>query len=68
MRNNDYKLITNRNSLKKLRMSHIYSADGLCTICGPNQGCNRAYSQGVRRSWKKYRKTQYKNHEDINTD
>jgi len=60
MKNNDYKLITDRNSLKKLRMDQIRSAHQLCFICGLNRGCNRVFGQTVRRSWKKHRKTQYK--------
>lgn len=39
----------------------INAAIGLCFICGPKSGCNFWNESHPQRSWKKHRKTQWKN-------
>jgi len=50
--------------LKEITNSRIYKLTAInykreCPICGPHSGCNADSSQDER-SWKKFRKTQYK--------
>lgn len=48
---------TTTNSKEYKRLTG-YQVSG-CPICAPNRGCNRMRNS-VRRSWKKYRNTQWK--------
>jgi len=51
-------------SIKRLR---LYEIEGRCDRCPPHGGCNkkshRHYGSAFR-SWKNYRKTQYKHNEN----
>jgi hypothetical protein len=53
---------TNSRIYKRLRKKYLSISKGLiyCEICGPNKGCNRRRKKIDKRSWKKYRKTQWK--------
>jgi hypothetical protein len=46
----------NSRTYRRLR-NVIYSG---CPICSPHKGCNRWKGRKVGRSWKEYRKTQWK--------
>ena len=56
----------NRSKLKNVISSKEYTmknrdAVGLpCPICRPHKGCNGYWKFGKSKSWKKYRKYQYK--------
>ncbi|MDG1949658.1 MAG: hypothetical protein P8J32_02430 [bacterium] len=52
---------TNSREYKITRFSKIASNEGLCDYCPPNKGCN-SWRGGRKpnRSWKEYRKTQWK--------
>lgn len=54
------KKITSNN--KEFKASLYYGE--ICPICKPNRGCNRR-SKGHDRNWKRFRKTQWKNKENI---
>ena len=47
------------NDSRSWKLTYIYSKFG-CPICGPNSGCNRRRKKQDE-SWKRHRKTQYKN-------
>ena len=47
---------TNSRTYKRLRNA-IYSG---CPLCSPHKGCNRWTFKRDIRSWKEYRKTQWK--------
>ena len=62
---NKYFEVTNKrfNNLKRRR--YILQSNRLCTWCAPHKGCNSKtgefYTHYGDRSWKRFRKTQYKN-------
>lgn len=46
---------------KVYRVAQKYMSGIGCTYCPPNKGCNRPYGRPWKvKSWKRYRKTQYK--------
>ena len=54
------KTTTDSRTYKLLQKRILYKDEGLCWYCGLHSGCNR-YSYRVERSWKNYRKAQYRN-------
>lgn len=53
---NPYEYELNRKFITRKRLYQLLS----CTFCGPNRGCNSKWGYGEGRTWKQYRKTQYK--------
>lgn len=53
---------TNSRTYKLTRRPYIAYFHGYCPYCPPNKGCNRYEGKKStrRKSWKYYRKTQYK--------
>jgi hypothetical protein len=59
--NREIKTTNNRYVYNRLYRHELEAKHGLCPFCGPHSGCN--YWNGMNkpsRSWKTYRKTQYK--------
>jgi hypothetical protein len=57
----EFKTTTNRHVYNCLYKDELEAKHGLCPICPPHGGCN--YWNGMNkptRSWKSYRKTQWK--------
>lgn len=52
------KIATTDNS-REYRLLHGSTVSG-CPICAPHRGCNRWTSRPAYRSWKNYRKSQWK--------
>ena len=55
----EMKWCSNSTLYNKLRWKRIYQDECLCPYCSPHAGCN-ARGDFFKRSWKEYRKTQYK--------
>lgn len=53
------KVVDSTNNSRVYRMAQREMIDG-CPICAPHKGCNKWTSGRWQRSWKKYRKTQWK--------
>lgn len=50
---------------KKAYWRYLCDKHGYCVLCWPHRGCNSERIRCKYRSWKRYRKTQYKNKEII---
>jgi hypothetical protein len=53
---------TTDSRIYKLAKRHfLMHTKGVCSRCHPRRGCNWGRSRFIKRSWKEYRKRQYKN-------
>jgi len=46
---------------KLLYRADINNQESLCHLCSPHKGCNSGFGKQYQRSWKKFRKKQWKN-------
>lgn len=60
MKKEQLKTTTNKRVYKMLLRKLIYDKGGLCHYCGPHSGCNSNRGNKSHRSWKQYRKYQWK--------
>ena len=61
MKNYDVLESTNNSRVYRMTQQRIISLEeNKCFFCGPHSGCNSWRKYGDR-SWKRFRKTQYKN-------
>lgn len=60
MKKETLKTTTNRKVYKLLKRLAFYDDMGLCHYCGPHSGCNSNWKPRSSKSWKQYRKTQWK--------
>jgi len=57
----EYELTSNSNVYKKARWKQTIGISLLCYLCAPHHGCNGSYIQSDYKSWKRYRKNQWRN-------
>lgn len=60
MKRENLKTTTNKKVYKILLRKLFYDERGLCHLCGPHSGCNSNRKKKVRKNWKEFRKTKYK--------
>lgn len=61
MKKETVKNVVDSSVYKKLLALVLLREKGICPFCRPHGGCNARNKYTVKKNWKKYRKTQYKN-------